>query len=302
MEYFIIENGQQAGPFSIEQLIQKRISAETLVWAQGMADWTPAWKIEELRTALDQIQNLPPIPPTITPQMPVEEATMGAKAQPQEPEQQPKKKSSKTLWKVLLGLVVFILLIFAFTNPGEDAHKQTVTTEVNKAMEQATNMPSDNFFTQGFRAIAKMMAGNFMNTALDELFEYHNYVFFSKGTVSFGGKNHTVSFGILGKVYTMNADDMIKALEKDNNLIIKESSSSTSSDNDALDDEDNAESSEDATEGTMGKKLEDKANQTVDKITDKVSKKVEEKINQKLDEVTDSSTIEKIIDKVLSLF
>ncbi len=302
MEYFIIENGQQAGPFSIEQLIQKRISAETLVWAQGMADWTPAWKIEELRTALDQIQNLPPIPPTITPQMPVEEATMGAKAQPQEPEQQPKKKSSKTLWKVLLGLVVFILLIFAFTNPGEDAHKQTVTTEVNKAMEQATNMPSDNFFTQGFRAIAKMMAGNFMNTALDELFEYHNYVFFSKGTVSFGGKNHTVSFGILGKVYTMNADDMIKALEKDNNLIIKESSSSTSSDNDALDDADNADSSEDATEGTMGKKLEDKANQTVDKITDKVSKKVEEKINQKLDEVTDSSTIEKIIDKVLSLF
>ena len=37
MEYFIIENnGQQAGPFSQEQLVQKAITPETLVWAQGL--------------------------------------------------------------------------------------------------------------------------------------------------------------------------------------------------------------------------------------------------------------------------
>lgn len=50
MEYFIIDNnGQQAGPFSQDQLVQKAISPETLVWKQGMADWTPAWKVEELK-------------------------------------------------------------------------------------------------------------------------------------------------------------------------------------------------------------------------------------------------------------
>lgn len=33
MEYFIIENnGQQAGPFSLEQLVQKAITPETLVF------------------------------------------------------------------------------------------------------------------------------------------------------------------------------------------------------------------------------------------------------------------------------
>ena len=48
MEYFIIENnGQQAGPFSLEQLVQKAITPETLVWAQGMKDWTPAWKMQK---------------------------------------------------------------------------------------------------------------------------------------------------------------------------------------------------------------------------------------------------------------
>ena len=46
MEFFIIDhNGQQAGPFSLDQLVQKGISPETLVWKQGMADWTPAWKV-----------------------------------------------------------------------------------------------------------------------------------------------------------------------------------------------------------------------------------------------------------------
>ena len=57
MEYFIIENnGQQAGPFSLEQLVQKAITPETLVWAQGMKDWTPAWKIAELKTVLETIE------------------------------------------------------------------------------------------------------------------------------------------------------------------------------------------------------------------------------------------------------
>ena len=54
MEFFIIDrNGQQAGPFSFDQLVQKGISPETLVWKQGMADWTPAWKVEELRAVLE---------------------------------------------------------------------------------------------------------------------------------------------------------------------------------------------------------------------------------------------------------
>lgn len=57
MEYFIIENnGQQAGPFSLEQLVQKAITPETLVWAQGMKDWTPAWKIAELKTVLETVE------------------------------------------------------------------------------------------------------------------------------------------------------------------------------------------------------------------------------------------------------
>ena len=43
MEYFIIDNnGQQAGPFSQDQLVQKAISPETLGWKQHL--W---WKFRQ---------------------------------------------------------------------------------------------------------------------------------------------------------------------------------------------------------------------------------------------------------------
>ena len=44
MNYFIIVNDTQQGPYTIEELRQRHIDASTLVWAEGMAQWTPAWQ------------------------------------------------------------------------------------------------------------------------------------------------------------------------------------------------------------------------------------------------------------------
>lgn len=232
-------------------------------------------------------------------------------------QQQPKKKkSSHFAIKLIVGLIIFILAIFAVTNPSAEAHKEKVRTEASKAIEKAVGATDNNFFTQALRSAAKMMAGNMIDGVMDQLFEYHNYVVCSKGSVEFNGKQHTVSFGILGKVYTMNADDMVKALEDADNLQIEETDSnsasepsiapSTSEDNSANDNvnenstEDNS-TEEDDFSSKVQQKLKDKASQALDKAADKVSKKVEEKINQKLDETTDSSKIEKIIDKILEM-
>ena len=296
MEYFIIDNnGKQAGPYSLDQLAQLAITPETLVWAQGMQDWTPAWKIDELKTTLEAAE-------AIRASKPQQEEQAVPPATPQQ-EQPAKKKSNKNLWKIILALIVIILLIFAFTNPGAEAHKDKVRTEVGKAVDKATATSDNNFFTQGIRSIAKMMAGSVIDQAMNQLFEYHNYIVCSKGMVEFDGKQHTVSFGILGNVYTMNADDMVKALEDDDHLQIEESTS-TSSSSDADANTDVAESSDDSADatGTIQQKLQDKANEAIDKAAASVSRKVEEKINQKLDEATaDSSKIEKIIDKILDL-
>ena len=336
MEFFIIDcNGQQAGPFSFDQLVQKGISPETLVWKQGMADWTPAWKVEELRAVLEAIeanqsnqnaqkqegvqqgfqqganqqqahqQDYQKVQQEAYQQGFQQGAAMHSNFQ-----QQPKKKTSHFAIKMVIGLIIFILAIFAVTNPSADAHKEKVRTEASKAVEKAVGSTDNNFFSQALHSVAKMMAGSVMDEAMNQLFEYHNYIVCSTGSVEFNGKPHTVSFGILGNVYTMNADDMVKALESADNLHIEESESNVSSDNPNMDgsdseanvNEDQADSDEGSFSTKMQKKLEEKANQAFDKAADKVSKKVEEKINQKLDETTDSSSIEKIIDKILELF
>lgn len=129
-------------------------------------------------------------------------------------DKKPKKK--KSYWKFFVGLLVVILLILAFTNPGRDTHKQAVKEEVGKVIDKATNISDDFIFADGLRSFAKMISNNMIDVAFDQLFEYHNYIIFSKGTVSFNGKSHNVSFGILGKVYTINADDAIKAMEMRN--------------------------------------------------------------------------------------
>ena len=358
MEFFIIDhNGQQAGPFSFDQLVQKGISPETLVWKQGMADWTPAWKVEDLRAVLEAVEanqnnqsnrnaqkqegvlqdfqqqganQQQSFQQGANQQQAQQEAYQKAQQQDYQKaqqeayqqgfqqgaamhsnfQQQPKKKTSHFTMKMVIGLIIFILAIFAVTNPSADAHKEKVRTEASKAVEKAVGSTDNNFFSQALRSVAKMMAGSMMDEAMNQLFEYHNYIVCSTGSVEFNGKPHTVSFGILGNVYTMNADDMVKALESADNLHIEESESNVSSDTPNMDgsdsesnvNEDQAASDEGGFSTKMQKKLEEKANQAFDKAADKVSKKVEEKINQKLDETTDSSSIEKIIDKILELF
>jgi uncharacterized protein DUF4339 len=50
MEYFLLdERNQQIGPFSVEQLKSKNISANTKVWCEGMANWADAGTIPELK-------------------------------------------------------------------------------------------------------------------------------------------------------------------------------------------------------------------------------------------------------------
>ena len=324
MEYFIIDNnGQQAGPFSQDQLVQKAISPETLVWKQGMADWTPAWKVEELRTVLEAIEANKPNstnqqenqePQQQTSEQAQQQAYQQAQQQAYQQgfqqgatmnanfQQQPKKRKSHMAIKLIIGLIVFIIAVFAVSNPGADAHKEKVRTEVGKAIEKATSTSDNNFFSQALRSVTKMMARGVMDEAMNQLFEYHNYIVCSKGTVEINGKQHTVSFGILGSVYTMNADDMVKALEGADNLEVEEMDSSSSDDTSSIDEATSSsdDTSADEVFGTkVQKRLEDKANQAMDKAADKVGKKIEEKINQKLDEATDSSKVEKLIDKIL---
>ena len=47
--YYIMPDNKRGGPVLPERFAEKGITADTLVWRQGLEDWTPAGKIEELK-------------------------------------------------------------------------------------------------------------------------------------------------------------------------------------------------------------------------------------------------------------
>lgn len=297
MKFFVILNNQQEGPYTIAQLAEMGISAETLVWKEGMKDWQPAWTISELRYILNEKTNEYRNASSTG----MQQETAIPRTPPSAPYKEEKKPQNHYLLKIFGGLVLLLLIIMALTNPNKESHENAIRTEVSKAVEKATTSNGNDIFSQGFGMMARMLAGNFIDSALDNLFEYHNYLIFSKGTVTIQDKEHTVSYGIFGKVITMNSDDMVKALE--GNKPENASSDEYDSSENTTDEKDLGESTTDERDlsGNIQKKLEDRANQAMDKAADKVSKKIEEKINQKIDQATDSTTIDKIIDKILEL-
>ena len=46
--FFINDKGNQVGPINKEELINKGIKKDTLIWHEGITDWTTAEKLEEL--------------------------------------------------------------------------------------------------------------------------------------------------------------------------------------------------------------------------------------------------------------
>ena len=66
--YMVSMNGQQSGPFNIQQLQQLaqqgQINAQTYVWKQGMSNWVMAGQVQEL-ASLFIASTPPPPPPTL---------------------------------------------------------------------------------------------------------------------------------------------------------------------------------------------------------------------------------------------
>lgn len=64
-QFYVALAGQQAGPFDVSTLQQHvqsgQLTRETLVWRQGMTDWTPAEQVDDLKGLFGTVP--PPLPP-----------------------------------------------------------------------------------------------------------------------------------------------------------------------------------------------------------------------------------------------
>lgn len=103
--YFYVKNGVSEGPFSAEELI-KLITPDTLIWTEGMTEWTPASEVAPISEMFatdteEETKIAPPVftpptfeaaPPAQDPQPPVFEAPT---QEPQEIDAQPQVTESE---------------------------------------------------------------------------------------------------------------------------------------------------------------------------------------------------------------
>lgn len=98
-KYFYLKNGQQIGPFSYDELWQQKISADTMVWCEGMQNWQRAASIQEFGNWFAQKQPAQPRQQVKRPQ--VQQRTQ----QVQRPAPVKKRKS----YRGMIGVAIFLI-------------------------------------------------------------------------------------------------------------------------------------------------------------------------------------------------
>lgn len=297
MQYFIIINDVQQGPFSLEELRARHITSDTLVWAEGMAQWMPAWQVDELKPLIygqsSGAQPTPPPPPVQdavphgSATVPPDNATGGYGAVP--PPLQPATHSSHWFLTWIGGAVAALLLIMAMTNPSKDEHRMAISDNLVQGVAKGMGESGDdNLFGFGFlSALARPMLDNSLGTLL----QYHNYVFWSTTTINVPGHgDQRTSLGMFGKVFTVDEEDVAKGLGK---AFGRQGSSTVRSITVTGDDDnDGTDVGEDDTVG-LGRQIGHT-------VINKVSRQVKKEIEQQADSA-EADGLDKIVDGISRL-
>lgn len=52
-KYFYSDGKEKLGPLGLEELKEENIANDTLIWFEGLDDWTPASELEEMKPILE---------------------------------------------------------------------------------------------------------------------------------------------------------------------------------------------------------------------------------------------------------
>ena len=228
MEFHMIVNGKQEGPFSVEELAQKGITPESEVWAEGMSDWQQAGDVPELTAVLQRAEfeaaqhASRAAEQQVTTGQPYQPGNPPGQVPPQVPNyipapEQPKKRSGCTPW-LIAGLILAVLFAtMVFTCPNRTAHEQAIQEVTkqwvgDKVDENLTDIPGmGGVMGDIINKIVKQITGTGTDMAISNYLDVKNYVVCSVGRISVGDtKDKMVSVGAFGHVFTFDKEDLEK--------------------------------------------------------------------------------------------
>ena len=104
------------------------------------------------------------------------------------------------------------------TCPKTEQHKEVlstvITTTVNNAVNDNDNLTGNTFIDNAFKTVSNAFAGKVIEAAVDNLVTVDNYIVCSLGKVHYDGKDHIVSLGVFGHIFTVDEDDLQEAAEQ----------------------------------------------------------------------------------------
>ena len=228
MEFHMIRNGKQEGPFTIEELAQQGITPESEVWAPGMADWMQAGDVPELTAVLQRAEfeasqqaaraaeNQPTMGQPYEPSTPP--GYFPPQNSPRGPIVEPEKKSGCTPWLIAALILAILFGTMVFTCPDRPAHEQAIQ-EVTKAWvgdKVDENLGSitgvGGVFGDLINKALKELTGIGTDKVISKYLDVKNYVVCSVGRMSIGeNEEKMVSLGVFGHVFTFGKEDIEKA-------------------------------------------------------------------------------------------
>ena len=231
MEFHLIRNGKQEGPFTVEELSQQGITPESEVWAPGMADWKQAGDVPELtavlqRAEFEAAQAAARAAENVTPTgQPYDPPVAPSQVPPQVPSRTPyveePKKKGCTPWLIAALILAILFATMVFTCPDRSDHEAAIQ-EVTKAW--VGDKVDENL--NGITGVGGVF-GDLINKAIKELtgfgtdkvisnyLDVKNYVICSVGRMAIGeGEEKMVSLGAFGHVFTFGKEDIEKAWSK----------------------------------------------------------------------------------------
>lgn len=305
MNFFILVNDIQQGPFSIDELRLRGITQDTLVWAEGMAQWAPAWQVEALRPLLHA-----------TGQQPGPQPSQYAQQFQPAPPPPPKKKKGRGCIVALVAVAV-IAFILALTNPGLAEHRKAIAIRIDE-----TSTTIEGIEDPDIKMVANLVTGigngllkGMMQEFVDENLEYHNYIFFSTTTLhnSLLTQDVRCSVGCLGYVYAVDLAKMVKKFLQEQingNSDKGDDNGGDNYDDDNNIDNDNNNNNDDnayGNDGTgsspgtdAGSKVDSLTHRVASGITHHIAKEVKRQVRQGTDSST-ASGISNIIDEIVKL-
>lgn len=116
--------------------------------------------------------------------------------------------------KKIISLVVVIaaFLLLAFTCPDKQAHQDKIKVTMSSLVEEQLNKEATSDEEKGFALLGSLFATKMVDIAMEQKLNVNNYIVCSIGEVTFEGKTHYISFGILNQVFVLGKDKMKQAM------------------------------------------------------------------------------------------